>query len=149
MWQSAWPRTQFSATNLIIAVALLCTNDVCIVWLCVTVFHILSFWCYMLAIFLSLLFFIIFILTCSLTLYCMCVCHILNKDYLLTYLLTYLLITSVTDALFSDTDDALFSRVLANKDHVLQPYLPDRPSTQYTQLNSTQRLFANNRKYIT
>jgi len=37
--------------------------------------------------------------------------------------------------LFSDTDDTLFSRVLANKDHVLQPYciavLPNRPSTQY------------------
>ena len=33
--------------------------------------------------------------------------------------------------LFSNTDDTLFSHVLANKDHVLQPYLPDRPSTQY------------------
>ena len=38
--------------------------------------------------------------------------------------------TTVSE-LFSDTDDALFSRVLANKDHVLQPYLPDRQSTQY------------------
>jgi len=38
--------------------------------------------------------------------------------------------TTVSE-LFSGTDDALFSRVLANKDHVLQPYLPDRPSTQY------------------
>jgi len=45
-------------------------------------FHALSFWCYMLAIF---LFFIISILTCSLTLYCMCVCHILSKDYYYYY----------------------------------------------------------------
>ena len=38
--------------------------------------------------------------------------------------------TTVSE-LFGDTDDALFSRVLANKDHVLQPYLTGRPSTQY------------------
>jgi len=38
--------------------------------------------------------------------------------------------TTVTE-LFIDSDNALFSRILANSDHVLQPYLPDRPSMQY------------------
>ena len=38
--------------------------------------------------------------------------------------------TTVTE-LFIDSDNALFSRILANSDHVLQPYLPDRRSMQY------------------
>jgi len=33
--------------------------------------------------------------------------------------------------MFEDADDKFFGRVLANENHVLQQYLPDRPSSQY------------------
>jgi len=37
---------------------------------------------------------------------------------------------SVTE-MFEDADDKFFGQVLANENHVLQQYLPERPSSQY------------------
>ena len=39
--------------------------------------------------------------------------------------------TSTVAELFDEADETLFHRILANNNHVLQPYLPDRSSSQY------------------
>jgi len=38
--------------------------------------------------------------------------------------------TSITE-LFSDADDAFFERIMANSEHVLQPFLPKKPDLSY------------------
>jgi len=39
--------------------------------------------------------------------------------------------TPTVTEMFEDADDKFFGRVLANENHVLQQYLPERPSSQY------------------
>jgi len=40
-------------------------------------------------------------------------------------------ITFQTLTMFDEADESLFSRVLTNRNHVLQSHLPDRSSSQY------------------
>jgi len=45
--------------------------------------------------------------------------------------------------LFSDADDAFFERIMTNSEHVLQPFLPDKPD-----LSSNLRERTHNRSLI-
>jgi len=38
--------------------------------------------------------------------------------------------SSITE-LFSDADDAFFERIMTNSEHLLQPFLPDKPDLSY------------------
>ena len=38
--------------------------------------------------------------------------------------------SSITE-LFSDADDAFFDRIMTNSEHVLQPFLPEKPDLSY------------------
>ena len=42
-------------------------------------------------------------------------------------------VSSVTE-LFSDADDAFFERIMTNSEHVLQPFLPEKPGATFSKL---------------
>jgi len=41
--------------------------------------------------------------------------------------------SSITE-LFIDADDAFFERIMTNSEHVLQPFLPEKPNLSYRNL---------------
>ena len=43
----------------------------------------------------------------------------------------YISDTPTLREMFDDVDEQMFSRILSNKSHMLQSYLPDRPRSQY------------------
>jgi len=51
--------------------------------------------------------------------------------------------SSITE-LFSDADDAFFERIMINSEHVLQPFLPEKPDLSYNLIERTH-----NRSLIT